>query len=76
MWKLAFSILLLSHSALTDVIRLTSLEWPPYSGKYLPEGGISIKIAKEAFLAEGYTLHVDFYPWARTVKAGLESNHY
>lgn len=48
-------------------VYFTSLEWPPYSGENLKGQGASVAVARAAFDAMGYELHVDFYPWARTV---------
>lgn len=66
-----FSLLLIflsPHSvADNNTVHLTSLGWPPYSGKELPDQGPSIAVAKAAFNAMGYTLVVDFYPWSRAV---------
>lgn len=50
-----------------EIIKLSSLEWPPYTGENLPEGGASLKVAKAAFAAMGYDLVVEFYPWQRAV---------
>lgn len=55
--------------ATDKTVFLTSLEWPPYSGQSLPDGGASIKVAKAAFSAMGYELKVHFYPWTRAIKA-------
>ncbi|KZZ48080.1 MAG: transporter substrate-binding domain-containing protein [Saccharospirillaceae bacterium] len=58
----------LSQLVLADkVVKLTSLDWPPYSGKALNEQGASVAVAKAAFAAMGYTLEVDFFPWSRAV---------
>lgn len=48
-------------------VYLTSLEWPPYAGKNLPQQGASVAVASAAFKAMGYTLVVDFFPWSRAV---------
>ena len=65
---LAMILLLWSTVCLSDnVVRLTSLEWPPYSGKQLDHQGASVAVAKAAFAAMGYQLEVDFFPWSRTV---------
>lgn len=48
-------------------VTLTSLDWPPYSGKSLADQGASIAVAKAAFKAMGYDLTVEFYPWERAV---------
>lgn len=50
-----------------EKVKLSSLEWPPYTGEGLPEGGASIKVAKAAFAAMGYELEVEFYPFQRAV---------
>ena len=54
------------------IVYFTSLEWPPYSGADLPHQGKTIQRATEIFAAQGYTLKVDFYPWRRAVKLGLD----
>lgn len=58
-------------------VYFTSLEWPPYSGENLRGQGASVAVARAAFEVMGYELHVDFYPWARTVGlAKAEETHY
>lgn len=61
-------------AAYAEIIRLTSLHWPPYSGKNLPAEGASIAVVKAAFAAMGHQLEVDFYPWSRAVKLAHQSN--
>ncbi len=56
----------LSFSA-DKLVHLTSLDWPPYSGKALTEQGASVAVAKAAFKAMGYELKVSFFPWSRAV---------
>lgn len=73
---LATSLILftsMSYSA-NKVIQLTSLEWPPYSSKSLPEQGASVAVAKAAFKAMGYELKVKFFPWSRAVALAKDSN--
>lgn len=55
---------------------MTSLDWPPYSGKDLAENGVSIAIAREAFAKVGYELVVDFQPWVRTVRTAARKEKY
>ncbi|WP_269530962.1 ABC transporter substrate-binding protein [Chitinimonas sp. BJYL2] len=52
----------------TKVVKLTSLDWPPYTGAKLTEQGASVAVAKAAFKAMGYELKVEFYPWSRAVQ--------
>jgi polar amino acid transport system substrate-binding protein len=49
------------------VVRLTTLEWPPYNSNELPEQGVNTAVVRAAFAAIGYKLEIGFYPWSRTV---------
>ncbi|NQD36444.1 transporter substrate-binding domain-containing protein [Permianibacter sp. IMCC34836] len=62
-------LLLLRSTALgaAEVIRLASLEWPPYTGEQLPDGGSTSAVLKAAFAAAGYQLEIDYLPWERTL---------
>lgn len=66
---LTLSLVFFSSLSLSagKVVHLTSLDWPPYSGKALTEQGASVAVAKAAFKAMGYELKVSFYPWSRAV---------
>ncbi len=60
-------------------VKLSTLEWPPYSGDQLVEQGLSSYIAKEAFRAVDYNATVEFFPWMRAVnlaKAGVKYSGY
>lgn len=63
----------LSATSEDNVIRLTSLEWPPYSGQKLAQQGASVAVARAAFAAMGYQLKVDFFPWSRAVSLAKDS---
>ena len=54
------------------LIRLTSLEWPPYSGAAIEQQGASIAVVRAAAEAMGYQLEVKFYPWNRAVAAAQD----
>lgn len=58
----------------SNVVHLTSLDWPPYSSKSLAGQGVSVEVARQAFKAMGYELKVDFFPWSRTVKLASDTN--
>lgn len=66
---IATTLMLLSSLSFSadKVVRLTSLDWPPYSGKHLAQQGASVAVAKAAFKAMGYDLQVSFFPWSRAV---------
>ena len=53
---------------------MTSLLWPPYSGENLPQQGVTVAATQAIFKAMGYELVVDFYPWSRAIKLGLDSD--
>ena len=59
--------LIVSVAIKAETLTLTSLDWPPYSGKSLPDQGASIAVVKAAVEAMGHSLKVEFYPWSRTV---------
>lgn len=62
-----------SVSTVAETVTLTSLEWPPYSGEKLPDGGASVAVARAAFAAMGHELVVEFYPWSRAVKMAQDA---
>ncbi len=65
---LAASLMVPSMSVNAEqVVKLTSLEWPPYTSEGLPDQGASVAVARQAFAAMGYKLEVEFFPWKRAV---------
>lgn len=68
--RCVFTLCLLVLSQLLQaapLIRLTSLEWPPYTGQSLPQQGATSAIVMQAFAAAGYDFEPAFYPWTRAV---------
>jgi polar amino acid transport system substrate-binding protein len=60
--------LMISQFSLAEkIVHLTSLDWPPYASKSLPQQGASVAVASAAFKAMGYKLVVEFLPWSRAV---------
>lgn len=55
------------QAAAARVIKLTSAEWPPYTGQALPVQGASTAVVRAALAAKGYQAVVEFFPWRRTV---------
>jgi len=49
------------------VIKLATLEWPPYSGKSLNNGGFTTEIVTKAFARSGYQVEIHYMPWARVL---------
>jgi polar amino acid transport system substrate-binding protein len=63
----AASLVLMSQLAAAETWRVASLEWPPFTGGSLPEGGAGIAVLRAALKVEGIELQVDYFPWARAV---------
>lgn len=49
------------------VVKLASLEWPPYIGPSLKDNGYVYQLVERAFRVSGYELEVNYYPWARAL---------
>lgn len=55
--------------------KIASLEWPPFTGKTLPDGGAGTAILREALKAEGIELEIEFIPWSRAIKVAKDSSY-
>lgn len=80
LWTLLALSLMVTGSGETEaqeevvgVVRLTSLEWPPYAGKSLPSQGASVAVVRAALAAMGQRLEVTFLPWTQAVAIGQNS---
>lgn len=62
--------------AAQPVVKMTSLEWPPYTGATLPLGGIVGQRAKSAFALMGYKLEITYLPWRRAIRHVEQPGHY
>ena len=71
-----FTSLLMTSTLRAETVKLTSLEWPPYTSASMKEQGASVAVAKAAFAAMGHELVVDFYPWKRAVHLAKEGKKY
>ncbi|MBI2379942.1 MAG: transporter substrate-binding domain-containing protein [Gammaproteobacteria bacterium] len=65
--SLALALGVSTAYAESKTVKLTSLEWPPYTGASMVEQGASVAVAKAAFEAMDYRLEVGFFPWSRAV---------
>jgi len=54
----------------TPSLHLASLEWLPYVGRSLPDGGMSGAVAKAVAGRFGYGVRIDYFPWKRAMQAG------
>lgn len=48
-------------------VRMSSLEWPPYTGAKLAHQGASVVVVREVLRQAGLALDVAFFPWSRAV---------
>ncbi|BEV73753.1 MULTISPECIES: ABC transporter substrate-binding protein [unclassified Paludibacterium] len=53
------------------LVRLATLEWPPYNSAALPAGGFNTALVREALRLSGYRLEVVTLPWNSAVYKGL-----
>lgn len=49
------------------VVRLATLEWPPYANAQVPDGGLTVQRVRDAYKSVGVELEVIFLPWTRAV---------
>lgn len=54
-----------------DHVRLTSLDWPPFSGMNLENQGLSTAVVDRTLARAGLEMDVEFLPWQRAVATGL-----
>jgi polar amino acid transport system substrate-binding protein len=53
-------------------ISIATLEWPPNISSTLPGYGLNSALVKAAFEAAGHTVNIQFMPWTRALKDGLD----
>jgi len=63
-----------TENAYCEVIRLATMNWQPFYGKNLSEGGFFTALSREAFKRSGYELKVVFIPWKRALERSKEGN--
>src|SRR5574342_579193 len=49
----------------SDEILLVTGEFPPQTGESLEGGGYVTELVRAAFAEMGYSVRIEFYPWAR-----------
>lgn len=60
-----------------EQIKLTSLDWPPYTGQQLPGQGEVTVLLRQVMADLGYQLQIDFLPWPVAVakaRSGAEGH--
>lgn len=64
---LAAAVVAVSPAFAQDFVRVSTLDWPPYTSDALPKGGATTEVVRQAFAAAGYDIDVSFMPWKRTI---------
>lgn len=67
-WGSYFVFSLFSHAS--EVVKVATVEWPPYFSAGFPEQGLLADMAKKAFAHSGITAEVHFMPWMRAMRLG------
>ncbi|MBO9479170.1 transporter substrate-binding domain-containing protein [Shimia sp. R11_0] len=62
----------LAFGAQASEHQVMSLEWAPYVGSDLPEGGILVSVLEKALAKSGHSLSVEYLPWARSQKKAAD----
>ncbi|MCP4355778.1 MAG: amino acid ABC transporter substrate-binding protein [Proteobacteria bacterium] len=63
-------------NAQENVIKFTSHEWPPFSGKKLQQEGTCITVVRNAYEAMGYKIKITFLSWGHAIQAVKDSDKY
>lgn len=50
-----------------QVVRLSTINWEPYTGENLPDNGFFSEIVTESFARVGYRVEFHYRPWARAL---------
>ncbi len=56
-----------SATSQDKVVRVSTLDWPPYTGSALPKGGATTEVVRAAFAKAGYRIDVAYRPWKRAI---------
>lgn len=69
---------LVGHGGLqawAETWRIASLEWPPYAGSSLTDGGAAISALRKALENADIRLEVDYMPWTRAQAVAQTANY-
>lgn len=69
-WLFLLSVLpAFVFAAVTQPVRLASLDWPPYTGHQLEQQGETTVLLRQVFAAMQLDLQTEFLPWSRAIRA-------
>lgn len=79
-WLVALLLLWLTSwvpcATASELIRITTGEFPPWTSESLKHGGFTNHVISEAFKLEGYEAEFTFYPWKRALEAAKDGDKY
>lgn len=55
-------------------LKLVTLNWPPYIDESLCNNGWLFQLTVKLLLQKGYGVHIEFFPWARALRAAELGN--
>jgi polar amino acid transport system substrate-binding protein len=65
---------MMAPASAKQVIQLSTINWEPYSGQELPNGGFFTEIVTEAFAKAGYDVELIYLPWVRAMNEAKLGN--
>lgn len=69
------SLVMVSGACAADY-KITTLDWPPYTGEKLPAMGMSSAVVSEAMKAAGHNAKIEFHSWTRAVNLVTSDDAY
>ncbi|MCG8685905.1 MAG: ABC transporter substrate-binding protein [Desulfobacterales bacterium] len=75
--SLVVSLMLLGTFSLCNaenIVRLSTINWEPYTGEKLPSHGFFSKLVVESFARAGYKVEFFYLPWARALLETKKGN--
>jgi len=68
--------LMMQNIAMAEkTVTFATLDWEPYIGEKLPDQGYVASLVKEAYKVSGYTVKMEFMPWARVVAMATDGKY-
>ncbi len=58
-----------------DAVRVSTLDWAPYTGQALPQYGATSRIVKKAFAAAETDVSFGFWPWKRAIQSAARGRN-
>ena len=75
MFKWGLIFLLFNTSLFGMELRMATVNWPPYFGESMKEGGPMVAVTREILKRKEIKLKVDFIPWKRAVKLSMRGEY-